>query len=145
MTVKATKLGPGKLALTASGDSPGSPVDFSAQCRKTEWSPDYKAEDPIDMLSGDQYAEEGKLTSTISGEMLQDYGANSLLKFCNDNAGKEFKFEFIPANSGKLKLSGNLQVTPVSVGGDAGKTNWTSFTFPCIGSVSMDENSSPVH
>lgn len=136
MAVKAHKLGPGKLTLTLED----SPTDFSGQTTKTEWSPDYKLEDPIEVLSGDKYQEPGELTSKISGDMLQDYGTGSLLKWCYDNRGKEANFEFVPNKAGKIKLSGRCMIAPVNLGGDVAKTNTTSFEFTVIGDPEMSED-----
>ena len=142
MAVKASKLGPGVFTLTSKDAAPKA-TDFSGQCRKVIWEPDYKTEDPIEVLSGDEYAEPGKLNSKISGEMLQDYGAASLSKFCLDNAGKVFEFEFVPSKAGKLKIAGELQVTPIGVGGDVGKTNAISFEFPVIGKPALTDDYVP--
>lgn len=130
MAVKASKLGPGILTIKL---DEGGEKKFEGQVTSITWEPDYQTEDPIPVLSGDTYQAPGALTSKITGEMLQDYLADSLLKYCYDNRGKTGSFEFVPSKEGALKIAGNLMVTPVGIGGDLNKTNTISFEFPVVG------------
>ena len=129
MAVQAMKLGDGSLEFTLNEAK----MSFSGQSTKTLYSPEYKVEDPTDVLNGEQYQEPGKLSGKISGELLQDYGTNSLLVWCHEHAGEIAQFEFVPNTAGALQISGECMITPVDVGGDVAKTNSASYEFPVVG------------
>lgn len=130
MAVKASKLGPGTLKLTPKD---GTARDFSGQVTKMTFTPEYTSEDPVDVLSGDQYQEPGELAAKIGGDMLQDYGSDSLVQWCWDHMGEIADFEFVPLTSGKLQITGECMIQPVEIGGDVKKTNSTSFEFKVVG------------
>lgn len=135
MAVKAMKLGPGRLDLTI---EQGPAKSFAGQVTKATYSPEYKTEDPTPVLSGEEYQEPGELTGKITGDMLQDYGADSLAVWCFENAGTLAKFEFVPNLEGGLTISGQCMITPVEIGGDVRKTNSTSFEFPVVGKPKLE-------
>ena len=112
MAVKADKLGPGKLTFTP--DEGGAAREFAGQCTKLTYKPEYKTEDPTPMLDGSEYLEPGELTGSLEGEIMQDYGTDSLPKWCFDHMGEDVK-----------------------------KSNSTSFSFPTVGKPTLEEAADP--
>jgi hypothetical protein len=122
-------LGPGSLKL----GSAGSEREFAASTTKTELKPEYKTEDPVPLLSGDSYVPEGTWAGSIEGEFYQEFSMESLVAWTYENAGATLPFVFRPNNKGALAFKGKCVISPVSVGGDAGKANTASFAFTLVG------------
>lgn len=129
MAVTAHKLGPGVLSLGESGTL----REFNSQVTNARWTPNVDQEDPIPVLSGDQIVDDPDITSVIAGTFLQDYGSESLVKWCWDQRGQVLPFEFKPRNDSELTISGECQVLPVEVGGDVKTRNTSDFEFPVVG------------
>lgn len=132
MTIASYKLGPGTLTIGAT------PLDVSAQVTKCFVEADEKVDsvDAIDVLSGEQLPEEDtasylwKLSATFLQDDLQTTG---LIAYTWTNVGQTVAFKFIPATSITRKITGNLRVVPVGVGGDVKKRNQSDVTFAIIG------------
>ena len=56
--------------------------------------------------------------------------SNSLSLWCFDHAGETLPFEFVPNIKGGIKWTGNVEISPVSVGGDVKSKNTNDFSFP---------------
>lgn len=124
----AEKLGPGTLKF---GDT-GSAKEFQAQTSKTEFKPELKLEDPTGMLDGSDYQAPGEWSGTISGTFFQSYGVDSLIAWCYEHAGEIMPFTFAPKGETGISFAGRCVIMPVSVGGEAKKTNTTDFEFKVI-------------
>lgn len=124
------KLGPGTLKFGPTASA----KEFGIACKKVEVNPEMKDEDQTDLLSGDAYKPEGSISGSVSGVLLQDYDADSLLAWTWENNGATLDFEFMPATSGKMKVKGKCQIRAMKVGGDVGKVNDSDFSFPLVGS-----------
>lgn len=129
MAVTAHKLGPGVLTL---GDS-GTLKEFTSQVTNARWTPSVDQEDPIDVLSGEQIADDPDISSVIAGTFLQEYGAEALVTWCWEHRGEVLPFSFQPRSDAALTISGECQVLPVEVGGDVKTRNTSDFEFPVIG------------
>lgn len=129
MAVTAHKLGPGSLSLGETGTL----REFNSQITNARWTPNIDQEDPIDVLSGEQIADDPDITSVLAGTFLQDYGSEALVTWCWENRGQVLPFEFKPRNDSELVITGNCQVLPVEVGGDVKTRNTSDFEFPLIG------------
>lgn len=129
MPVTAHKLGPGVLTL---GDS-GTLKEFTSQVTNARWTPSVDQEDPIDVLSGEQVADDPDISSVIAGTFLQEYGAEALVTWCWEHRGEVLPFSFQPRSDADLTISGDCQVLPVEVGGDVKTRNTSDFEFPVIG------------
>lgn len=129
MAVTAHKLGPGSLSLGESGTL----REFNSQITNARWTPSVDQEDPIDVLSGEQIADDPDITSVLAGTFLQEYGSEALVTWCWENRGQVLPFEFKPRNDSELVITGNCQVLPVEVGGDVKTRNTSDFEFPLIG------------
>ncbi len=125
MTPTAHKLGPGILKF---GET-GSEQEFSSQVTKCELNPSYSDAETTPVLSGDSYTDEGDWEGTLSGEFLQEYGAESLIAWCWQNRNKIVPFEFKPRSDQSIGFKGKVQVLPVTVGGDVRTANTTEFEW----------------
>jgi hypothetical protein len=132
MTILSYKLGPGSLSLGSS------PLDVSAQVTKCTVEADEKVdtEDAVDVLSGEQLPEEEtasyefKMTATFIQDTLLDGG---LVAYTWTNMGQTVPFTFIPNTVGARKVTGNLRLIPLAIGGDVKKRNTSDWSVKIIG------------
>lgn len=129
LTPISQNLGPGSLKF----GSAGSEREFAANTTKTEFKPEYKTEDAVPLLSGDSYVPEGEWGGSLEGEFYQEFSMTSLVAWTYENAGKTLPFTFRPRTDAALAFRGQCVISPVSVGGDAGKSNTASFSFALVG------------
>lgn len=135
MAVNAHKLGPGTLTFGESSTM----KDFQTKVTNARLTPSVDQEDPIPVLSGDEYLEDIEVTSVMAGTFLQDYGSEALVKWCWDHSGETMPFEFQPRSDQGLVISGECQIRPVEIGGDVKTTNTTDFEFPLIGQPDLGD------
>lgn len=128
--VSAHKLGPGSLKI---GET-GSEQEFASHVTTCAINPSFDEEDPIPTLSGDQFVD-GDATPevTLSGEFLQEYAVDGLVKWTWDNNGATLPFVFTPRNDAELSWKGEVVVRPVTVGGEVKTANTAEFEWRCIG------------
>lgn len=125
MAAKIRTLGEGKLNITDTTNA----RDFSGDVTKTQLVASNSSEDPVNFLDGSQ--ETSTTTSwTLEGTIVDDFGTNSLSLWCFDHAGETLPFEFVPSIKGGIKWTGNVEISPVSVGGDVKSKNANDFSFP---------------
>lgn len=125
MPPKVHKLGPGLLTL---GET-ASEQEFGSQCTRVAVEPSWGDEDPIPVLSGEEYSEPGEFEGTLTGEFLQEYGLASLIAWTWENTGKWVPFRFKPRNDAEMLLTGEVRVLAVTVGGDVKSTNTSEFEW----------------
>lgn len=128
LTPKAQKLGPGQLKI---GDT-GSGLDISCQCRKVEITWDIDTEDDVPVLCGGTMPGDTTYTAKLSATVFQDLEADGIVEYSWKNRGKQMKFVFIPT-AGDVKITGELTVHPLDVGGDVGQKNTSDLEWPIIG------------
>jgi len=128
MAVSAHKLGPGFLKFGATG----SEQEFGTHVTRIELAPSWNEEDPVPVLSGDQYLDEGTFEGTISGEFLQEYTLDGLVNWTWTNTGKVVPFTFTPRGDAELTYSGECQVRAVTVGGDVKTANTAEFEWKVL-------------
>lgn len=133
MAVKSHKLGPGSLVLGASG----SLTEFEAQCSKISLEPSVDEGDPIPVLSGEELAGDDEESYVLKGEIIQEFSATSLLKWCHEHRGTSQPFVFIPNTDGDLSWTGTVKIRATSVGGDIKKVNTSEFEFKGVGSYEI--------
>lgn len=139
MTILSHKLGPGTLNL-GSG-----PLDASGQVTALAIEPEESVTetDAIDVLSGEQLpAEEDasykyKLTATFLQDTL---AVGGLIDYTWANAGATVPFEFVPNDTLTQKVTGNLRVVPLKIGGDVKKRNTSDWSVSCIGTPDLVAN-----
>jgi len=117
MAVNSYKMGPGTFKLGTAGA-------FDVSCQVTSLivscSEKVDSDDPIDVLCGESIAGEESVTRswTVSGTLVQDISATGVVDYTWDNAGDTVTFEFIPNTVGARKVTGEVRLVPLSVGGD---------------------------
>lgn len=125
MSVVSHKLGPGQLTF----GEPGSTREFSTSITKAEVTPNVEDGDEIHTLDGKSVVDDGKTSWTIEGEVLQAYDAESLIKWCFDNAGEHLPMTYVANREAALKVKGKAIITPIKYGGEVKSRNTSSFTF----------------
>lgn len=124
--ITAHKLGPGTLKF---GDT-GSEQEFASHVTTCTISPSFNEEDPIPTLSGDQFVDgDATFEGTISGEFLQEYTVEGLVKWTWDNNGQTVPFVFTPRTDAELSWKGECVIRPVNVGGEVKVANTAEFEF----------------
>ena len=124
--ITAHKLGPGTLKF---GDT-GSEQEFASHVTTCTISPSFNEEDPIPTLSGDQFVDgDATFEGTISGEFLQEYTVEGLVKWTWDHNGETVPFVFTPRTDAELSWRGECVIRPVNVGGEVKTANTAEFEF----------------
>ena len=124
--ITAHKLGPGTLKF---GDT-GSEQEFASHVTTCTISPSFNEEDPIPTLSGDQFVDgDATFEGTISGEFLQEYTVEGLVKWTWDHNGETVPFVFTPRTDAELSWKGQCVIRPVNVGGEVKTANTAEFEF----------------
>lgn len=123
------KLGPGLLTLGATGTK----AEFGGLTSEVKLSPEYNADDPIPVLSGEEIDGEDKENWTLSFTKFQDYSEKSLDLWLYQNAGKVLDFTFVPSKDGKLQAKGRVKIRAASIGGEVKKKNTNEVELPVIG------------
>lgn len=135
MTVKASRLGPGRLTIGAVG----SPQEFGSQVTKMTITPESSDGDAIAVLSGEEVVDDAADTYKLEGEMFQSYGVDSLIKWTWDNHRAELPFTFVPDLAGALQVTGTCRVKRVPIGGDVKTKNTAAFEFAGVGEPILTE------
>lgn len=125
MVTKIRTLGKGKLNITDTTNA----RDFSGDVTKAQLVASNSSDDPVNFLDGSQETST-TTTWTLEGTIGDDFGSNSLSLWCFDHAAETLPFEFIPNINGGIKWTGNVEISPVSVGGDVKSKNTNDFSFP---------------
>lgn len=126
---EALALGPGTFTI---GSDSGA-KQFAGRCTEITLKPDIKEGDVIHFLDGTSDTESDDLGATIEGKMQQTLDAAALEYWTWEQTGKIMPFTFIPVNGKGKKITGQLKVAAVEIGGDVKKKNETSFKFRVIG------------
>lgn len=129
MTIKANRLGPGHLTL----GEVGSPQEFGSQVTKMECAPSFDDGDVVEVLSGEQLAEDDEESWKLSGEFYQEFSMTGLVAWCRAHSGQVLPFTFTPDDDADFVVTGSCKVRSVKVGGEVKKRNTSEFEFPCIG------------
>lgn len=131
MAVKTVTMGPGKLTIGSDLNI----TNFESQVTSVRLVPNVDSEDPVHVLSGESVAGDRAESFTLEGSMLQDFGSeDSTTEWLFNHRGEEHPFSFTP-NSGKgRKVTGNLVVEAIEIGGDARTKPQSDFEFVVVGS-----------
>jgi hypothetical protein len=132
MTVNYFKMGPGTLKLGTGGT-----MDASCQltnCRVTP-SENVDTEDDIDVLCGETVKgdETVDITYALAGTFLQDIEAAGVAAYTWANGGTWVDFEFIPNTAKARKITGQVRVVPIEIGGDAKSKPTSDFEWAARG------------
>ena len=132
MAVNYISVGPGTLKIGLTG----SLTDFSAQCKSVTLTPSVDNGDPINVLSGDSIPGDRTESWTLDGTFIQDYGsaAGTTTQFLFEHRGETMDFEFTPVTAqATKKVTGQLVVEAIAIGGDARTTGESDFSYVIVG------------
>lgn len=131
MPISSQKLTDGVLTL---GET-GTPKEWAGQVRAATLAAEYDAEDAIPVLSGERLDGDETKTETLSGTVLDDFVfASSLFVWSKENEGQILPFTFEPNNTaGDLRITGNVRIRQISIGGDVDTRTENDFEFPVVG------------
>lgn len=128
MAVVSYKMGPGTFKLGTAGV-----MDVSCQVTNLVVSCEESVEtsDPIPVLCGEEIPGEDTLTHawTVAGTLVQDISATGVVDYTWDNKGVVVDFEFIPNTVDARKVTGEVRLVPISVGGDVKTRPTSDFTW----------------
>jgi len=130
MPVATLTVGPGKLQI---GDTENLTM-FESQIRSAKLVPSVDKGDPIDVLSGEQVSGDRSESFALEGTMLQDFGAtDSRTEWLFEHRGQTHPFEYTPNNAAGKKITGQLEVEAIDIGGDVKSKAESDFSFTLIG------------
>lgn len=134
MAVKTITVGPG--ALTIGSDL--NITNFESQVTAARLVPNVDTEDAINVLSGEQVAGDRSESFTLEGTLLQDFGAtDSTTEWLYNHRGEEHPFNFTPSTAAGKKITGNLVVEAIEIGGDARTKPTSDFEFVVVGAPAI--------
>lgn len=107
--------------------------EFGFDCVNVKISPELEQADPIPVLTGGEFVDEGTLNATISGEIIQAYDKDSATAWTWANRGTVQPFKYMPRADSDIYFTGQCQISPVEIGGNVNEANNTSFEFKCVG------------
>lgn len=139
MAISTYKPGPGTLTIGAG------PLDASAQVTSCAVEPEenVETEDAVDVLSGETLPEEETATYKykLTASFLQDaLTAGGLVEYTWDHAGETVPFDYAPNDALAQKITGNLRVIPLKVGGDIKKRATADWSVKIIGTPALVAN-----
>ena len=129
MPIKSYKVGPGVLAIGATG----SPVDFTAQITKAVLKWAVKAEDSKPTLSGEELPGDRTYTASLTATLIQELTEDGLIDYSWANKGSTVPFAYTPSTAEGRSITGQLIVDPIDVGGDAKTRPTSDIEWGCVG------------
>lgn len=132
-TPKSTILGPGTLKFGESGVN-----DFTCQVTNVEITTDVDRDDPIPTLCGGALVGSASYTAQLEVTFIQDLGENGIVHWSWQNKDTSQKVEFVPNTAGKAKLTGEIVVDPLSIGGEVNKRNTSDVQWAFVGFPNLD-------
>lgn len=132
MTIQSYKVGAGTLKL-----GPAGVQDISAQCIEMAVVPseNVKTTDAINVLSGEQLAAEDDVTTdyALVGNVLQDIAAAQMVAYSWTQNGNTVAFEYIPNTAAARKVTGNVRIVALKIGGAAKTRPQADINWKIIG------------
>lgn len=134
--ITAHKLGPGSLKFGDTGDA----QEFAVRLTSCTVAPTWADPEVTPVLSGDQVSDPGEFEGTISGSIFQDFEMSGLVAWTWENKFEDLPFTFIPRNEGGIKVTGTVQIMPLSIGGDVKTANQSEFEWKLTSEPSLSAN-----
>lgn len=126
MALTDSRLGVGTLLLGA--------ADHGAQIANVVLTPSVDETDGTPTLADPTPLPEQAETWALEGSAIQDFELETgFVNYCFDNAGSVVAFEFTPVTADGTKWTGNVLVSSVPIGGDAGVQITADFSFAVEG------------
>ncbi|AMB58240.1 hypothetical protein [Microterricola viridarii] len=130
MTVNAPAIGPGTLTI-------GSELmltDFSSQARSCKIVPNVDKGEPIVVLSGETAPGDRTETFTMEATLQGDFGVeSSTTEWLWEHRGEVHDFVYIPNATLGRKVTGQLVVEAIEIGGEVKTKPTADVTFDLVG------------
>lgn len=127
-TPKSTVLGPGTLKFGEAGVN-----DFTCQVTNVEVTTDVDRDDSIPTLCGGALVGSAAYTAQLEATFIQDLSESGIVHWSWQNRDTTQKVEFIPNAKNKLKLTGQVVIDPLSIGGEVNKRNTSDAQWAFVG------------
>ena len=135
MTVHAHAVGPGTLTI----GNDAALTNFSSQCRAAKLVPSVDKGEPIDVLSGEQAPGDRTETHALQVTLQQDFGVDdSTTEWLWEHRGEVHDFVYVPNAQLGRRITGQLTVEPVEIGGDVKTKPTSEVTFDLVGDPVFD-------
>lgn len=133
MAIQSYDLGPGTLKIGTAGTA----IQLEEQTTDVEIQVDESVTkgETFDVLSGGQLVADDliDLGFKLVATALQALAANAIVDYSWTNAKTTKAFEFIPSTAGARKVSGNLRIVPLNIGGKVKTKPTSTFTWTILG------------
>lgn len=130
MATDVITVGPGRFTI-------GSDVDlttFSGQVTSLRLVPSVDVGDAIHVLDGGEVSGDRTESWTVSGTMLQDFGAaTSKTEWLFTHRGEDMEFSYAPSSAMGKEINGTLTVEAIEIGGDVKSKPTSDFEFKLVG------------
>lgn len=135
MTVYAHAVGPGTLTI----GSDTLMTNFSSQCRGAKVVPSVEKGEAIDVLSGEQAPGDRTETFTLVVNLQSDFGVeNSKTEWLWEHRGEVMDVVYIPNSQLGRRITGQITVEPIEIGGDVKTKPNAEVTFDFVGEPVFD-------
>lgn len=138
MPIKSFKQGPGTFKLGAAGAQ-----DASCQVTnmRVECDESVSTTDAIAVLCGEELPAEDEVTLswTLAGNVVQDIDATDLVAYTWANASEVVDFEFIPSTEAGRKVTGQVRIVPITLGGDVKTRNRSDIGWAIVGTPALGD------
>lgn len=140
MTVYAPAIGPGTLTIGTDTEL----TQFSSQCRSAKLVPNVDKGDPIDVLSGEQAPGDRTETHQLVVNLQSDFGTvDSKFEWLWEHRGEVQDFVYIPNTALGRRITGQITVEPIEIGGDVKTKPAAEVTFDLVGDPVFDDTPAP--
>lgn len=130
--IKSYKMGDGTFKLGTAGAQ-----DASCQVTnlRVECSENVSTQEAVPVLCGEELPAEDDVTLSwqVAGNVVQDIAATDLVAYTWTNASQTVDFEFVPSTAEARKVTGQLRLVPLTLGGDVKSRPQSDFTWQIIG------------
>lgn len=132
MALASYKVGNGTLKL-----GPAGVQNISSQVTDCAVVPSevVKTTEAVPTLDGSELPKEdlASIEWTLEGNVIQDIAAAAMVAYSWTNAGSTLAFEFIPNTVAARKVTGNLVMVPIKLGGTVKTTPQSDFKWRIVG------------
>lgn len=130
MAVNTLTIGAGTLTIGTDANL----TTFESQTTEVTLKPKVDTGDAIYVLSGESIAGDRTETWTLEGTFVQDFGAaGSKVEWLFTHRGQQHAFAFVPNTAAGKKVTGQLVVEAVDIGGKAKTKAMSDFSFVVVG------------
>lgn len=136
MPIKTLTVGPGLLTIGSDTEL----TVFSEQVRACKIVPNVTKGDPVPVLSGGELPGDRTETFTLDATFLQDFGTeNSTTEWLYEHRGEVHDFVYVPNTATGRRITGQLEVEAIEIGGEVKSKPTSDVSFPLVGEPVFDD------